>query len=178
MGSEDCTQGADYPCFTFNYSTLPIDFLTFHSYHNGMSNTILDLIQIAEQEIRRDSEDLTRLKKRYPGYDFVRVGNDENNSTVSDARPELSYAQRIILELIESSPFREWTSRTVFTELAAHGQIGFPTDDAGMNAVGLALNALAETGRIKRIHHGRGRDPHRYTPNVEVKDQEPAVAGS
>lgn len=32
-----------------------------------------------------------------------------------------------------------------------------------MNAVGLALTALADAGRITRTHRGRGRDPHRYT---------------
>jgi len=147
-------------------------------YAHGMSETFIDLIQKAEMEIRRDGEDLTRLKQRYPGYDFVRVTGEENNPAGNDARPELSRLQTAVLGLIESSSIREWTSRTVFTELTAGGQISFPNDAAGMNAVALALVALAETGRITRTHPGRGRDPHRYTANKEVKNQEPAVAGS
>lgn len=134
------------------------------------------VIQAAEREIRRDSEDLARLKRRYPGYDFVPVTQAELLST--DAQPVLSYAQRLALTLIESSPFREWTSRTVFTELSAHGKIDFPSEDAAMNAIPLALAALTEMGKIRRVHEGRGRDPHRYTRITEVKDQEPAVAGS
>jgi hypothetical protein len=136
-----------------------------------MSTPILDLIQIAEKEIRRDSEDLTRLKQRYPGYDFVRVGNAEDKPKVN-IRQELSRLQQAVLGLIESSSFREWTSRAVLSELAAGGQVGFPNDDAGMNAVGLALIALSEAGRITRTHQGRGRDPHRYTANREAEDQQ------
>ena len=135
-----------------------------------MSTPILDLIQVAEKEIRRDSEDITRLKQRYPGYDFVRVAPEENNPAGADARPELSRVQTAVLALIESSSIREWTSRSVFTELTAGGQVSFPNDDAGMNAVGLALIALAEAGKITRTHQGRGRDPHRYTPKLEVQE--------
>jgi hypothetical protein len=137
-----------------------------------MSATIQDLIQIAEKEIRRDSEDLTRLKQRYPDYDFVRVAKDEDKPAVNDVRPELSRVQTAVLGLIESSSSREWTSRAVLTELTAGGQVSFPNNDAGMNAVGLALIALAEAGRITRTHQGRGRDPHRYTPN----EKEPPIA--
>jgi hypothetical protein len=150
----------------------------FHVYDYGMSDTILDVIQIAEKEIRRDADDLTRLKQRYPGYDFVRVDQSESAPARITPRPEPSRVQTAILGVIESSSFREWTSRSVLTELTASGQVGFPTDEAGMNAVGLALIAMAEAGRITRTHQGRGRDPHRYTANVEVKYQEPAVAGS
>lgn len=130
-----------------------------------MSATFQDLIHTAEKEIRRDSEDLSRLKQRYPGYDFVRVAKEVDTSTVNDVRPVLSRLQTAILALFKSSAAREWTSRAVLTELTAQGQANFPNDDAGMNAVGLALIALAETGRITRTHQGRGRDPHRYTPN-------------
>jgi hypothetical protein len=127
-----------------------------------MSETISNLIQAAEREIRRDSDDLTRLKLRYPGFDFVRVAKDDR-AAANAAQPELPILQLSILGLIESSSFREWTSRSVLTELVATEQVGFPSDDAGMNAVGLALIALAEAGRITRTHQGRGRDPHRYT---------------
>jgi len=128
-----------------------------------MSETVLDLIQAAEREIRRDSDDLTRLKRRYPGYDFVRVATDDSKPHTEDARPPLSNMQISILGLIESSTDREWTSRSVLTDLTDHGLVSFPSDDAGMNAVGLALIALAEAGEITRTHQGRGRDPHRYT---------------
>ena len=130
-----------------------------------MGETIQDLIQIAEQEIRRDGEDLARLKLRYPEFDFVRVAKKGDKPAANGARPDLSRVQLAVLGLIESSSFREWTSRAVFTELTTQGQFSFPNDDAGMNAVGLALIALAEAGMITRTHQGRGRDPHRYIPN-------------
>ena len=134
-----------------------------------------DLIQAAEREIRRDSEDLARLKKRYPGYDFVLVSKPAEQLAVSTQKsaPPLSILQIGIIGLIESSSSREWTSRTVLTELTDHGQVSFPTDEAAMNAVGLALAALAESGHIVRTHQGRGRDPHRYKAiEKEVRSEE------
>jgi hypothetical protein len=139
-----------------------------------MSETISDLIQTAEKEIRRDAEDLKRLKQRYPDFDFVRVDGETGKPAVSSVRPELSRVQAAVLGLIESSSFREWTSRSVLTELQAQRQASFPNDDAAMNAVSLALIALAEAGKITRTHQGRARDPHRYTQIQEVKNQEPA----
>jgi hypothetical protein len=139
-----------------------------------MSETFLNLIQTAEREIRRDSEDLTRLKQRYPGFDFVKVIKEEKPEA-NAVRPQMPRLQVSILGLIDSLSDREWTSRSVLTDLVDHGLVAFPNDDAGMNAVGLALIALAESGRITRIHQGRGRDPHRYTAiKKEDKTEAPA----
>jgi hypothetical protein len=140
-----------------------------------MSETISNLIQAAEREIRRDSEDLTRLKRRYPCFNFIRVAQEEDGPKANTARPELSYLQNSILGVIVNSTACEWTSRSVLTELTTHDLVGFPSDDAGMNAVGLALTALSEAGQIMRTHQGRGRDPHRYTSICkEDKTEAPA----
>ncbi len=151
------------------------DIPLIHVYYRRMIERGEDLIQAAEREIRRDSEDLSRLKRRYPGYDFILVSKPNENLTVDDRKPAppLSIIQIGVLGVIESSSAREWTSRTVLTELTDHGQVSFPTDEAAMNAVGLALAALAESGHIIRTHQGRGRDPHRYKAiEKEVRSQE------
>lgn len=136
-----------------------------------MSETVLDLIQIAEREIRRDSDDLARLKQRYPGYDFIRVAKEDKS--------ELSELEKTVLGLINEQPDEEWTSRSVVTVIAAGRSYRLPEkDDAAMNAVAAALVALKDARRITRTHEGRGRDPHRYTAIKEVKDKEPAEAGS
>jgi DNA-binding transcriptional ArsR family regulator len=129
-------------------------------------STFESVIQAAEREIRRDTEDLTRLKDRYPGYDFVLVDN---------VRPELSRVQVEILALIESSRDDiEWTSRKILTELAGRVSIA-GNDDVQMNAVTLALTALRDARKIRRVHEGRGRDPHRYKAlEKEVPSEEKA----
>ena len=64
----------------------------------------------------------------------------------------------------------------VFTELTSTGQITFSvSEDVAMNAVGLALTALLDAGRIARTHQGKGRDPHRYTA-VKKEDKTEAPA--
>jgi len=141
-----------------------------------MSETFLDLIQIAEKEIRRDSEDLTRLKRRYPGFDFIPIAS---NGSSNGVQSEPSEMEKTVLNLINEQPDQEWTSRSVVTVIAASKLCRLPEkDDAAMNAVAATLIALKDAKRITRTHEGRGRDPHRYTANMGVKDKEPAEAGS
>lgn len=153
---------------------LPIAFPVFHGYYHGMSDTFLDLIQIAEQEIRRDSEDLTRLKQRYPGYDFVRVDQPAaHRVNVQSPSAELTQLERDVIRVMHSmTPGTVWTSRTVVTGMRTQNLRLPEKDDAAMNAVGNTLIALADAGRITRTHQGRGRDPHRYTVNIETQDQQ------
>ena len=125
-----------------------------------MSERVQDLIQAAEREIRRDSEDLARLKQRYPGFDFVRVEDVQNKADQTSAQ-QPSYLQTAIEGLISTS-VQEWTSRAVFSELTSRGMVSFNNQEAGMNAVALSLTALKDAGKIQRVHEGRGRDPHRY----------------
>jgi hypothetical protein len=116
-------------------------------------DNVIDLIEKAEREIKRDAEDLTRLKVRYPGYDFVRV---------EPAKRQLSALETAILSLINFETEKEWTSRSVTTALRER-PVSLPeNDDAAMNAVGGALIVLVCEKKIRRSHQGRGRDPHRY----------------
>ncbi len=136
-----------------------------------MNETVSDLIQIAEREIRRDSEDLARLKQRYPGYDFVRVDTPR--------LPVLDELEVEILKLINNGSSTEWTSRSVLTALRLGGYHRLPNKvEAAMNAIAAALVSLRDAGKITRVHEGRGRDPHRYTTKLEEKNEEPAEAGS
>jgi hypothetical protein len=81
-----------------------------------------------------------------------------------------------ILDLIDSSPEREWTSRSVATEIRSGGAFRLPErDDAGMNAVAAALISLKEGGNIIRIYEGRGRDPHRYTSTKQASRAPQAI---
>jgi hypothetical protein len=133
-----------------------------------MENSILNLIQHAEREIRRDSEDLTRLKSRYPGYDFVLVRDQANEKPTIPGetraiKQELSSLEKDVLSIIDSDKTLEWTSRTVEAALRSRGLYRLPeNDDAAMNAVSGALISLMDAKKIQRIHQGRGRDPHRY----------------
>lgn len=140
-----------------------------------MSQATENPIELAEREIRRDSEDLARLKQRYPGYDFVRVTGSVVAPAIKETRPVLQVA---ILGIIDTSPEREWTSRSMLAALTEGGQVSFANDTAGMNAVGAALIAMADAGKIIRTHQGRGRDPHRYTSKASRAGHPPAVEES
>jgi hypothetical protein len=143
-----------------------------------MNAAPINPIEAAEREIRRDSDDLTRLKQRYPGYDFVFVGKDGNLVTVQakTVRGELSEMESVVLQLVNSSPETEWTSRSVLSAIQLGALVRLPEKpDAAMNAVGWSLIALMQAGRITRTHQGRGRDPHRYIANKrEDKNETPA----
>ena len=117
-------------------------------------------IEQAEKEIQRDKDDLKRLKKRYPGYDFVPVDKAVAKAPQSQTRP-LSYLDTAVEWLISNS-LQEWTSRAVVKELSDQGRISFNSEEVAMNAVGSALSSLTDAGKIRRVHKGRGRDPHRY----------------
>jgi len=57
----------------------------------------------------------------------------------------------------------EWTSASVRDGLEASGyQLPGASREAAMNAIGLSLGRLVESGRIMRVYEGRGRNPHRY----------------
>lgn len=131
-----------------------------------MDNPFYGLIEQAKKEIRRDIEDLDRLKRRYPGYDFIAVSNREATPTAAPvqvaASKVLSAIEQAALDVVASDP-REWTSREVMTALRESGTYRLPDgNDAAMNSVGLALTALKDANLIQRVHDGRGRDPHRY----------------
>jgi hypothetical protein len=132
-----------------------------------MDRVALSPIALAEMEIRRDREDLDRLKRRYPGYDFLLVGNGAAPSsiptpTLKSQRP-LSGLEQAIFDVMSLARTEEWTSRRIVTTLNENQAFHLSeNDDAAMNAVALALVSLRELGRIQRVHEGKGRDPHRY----------------
>ena len=126
----------------------------------------LSPIEQAEREIQRDKDDLKRLKKRYPGYDFVRVDVPKVSISANgyaQNRVGVSEVESGVLEVINDNPDGEWTSRSMVEFLRVMDKTRLPEkDDAAMNAVGYALIALKEAGKILRVHEGKGRDPHRY----------------
>lgn len=133
------------------------------SYDYRMENG-LDIIKQAEREIRRDAEDLTRLKFRYPGYDFVKVDQSTTQQANSQSSGvELSQLERDVIRVMHSmTPDTQWTSRTVVTGMQTQNLRLPEKDDAAMNAVAYALVSLRDKKKIIRTHEGRGRDPHRY----------------
>jgi hypothetical protein len=124
-------------------------------------------IEHAEKEIRRDREDLKRLKKRYPGFDFLPA---RNGSAAAVAPPppiipsrSLNALEQAVFDEMGSDLVEEWTSRSVAARLLKGTAYRLPeSDEAAMNAVTLALASLKDLGKIERVHEGRGRDPHRY----------------
>jgi hypothetical protein len=129
----------------------------------GMVNpfTMTNAIEQAEKEIQRDKDDLKRLKKRYPGYDFIPVEKSENHHQRTP-KTEFSALELAVLATVESDVNKEWTSRGVIENLRAIGFRLPEKEDAAMNAVGSALIELMEAEKILRSHEGKGRDPHRY----------------
>jgi hypothetical protein len=127
-------------------------------------------IEQAEKEIRRDRDDLKRLKKRYPGYDFLPAKNGSVPITPTTAHAaiqatprQLSALEQAVLDAMASDGAEEWTSKSVVAALRAGTAYRLAqNDEAAMNAVTLALASLRELGKIERVHEGRGRDPHRY----------------
>ncbi len=134
-----------------------------------MATPVLNPIETAEREIRRDREDLERLKRRYPGYDLLPAANGTSapaavsDRPVTPVRPSLNAIEQAVLTTVDSKPLLEWTSRQVIAKIRETVSFRLPEDDAAaMNYVGIALASLTEKGRIIRSHEGRGRDPHRY----------------
>jgi hypothetical protein len=141
-------------------------------------------IEQAEKEIRRDREDLKRLKKRYPGFDFLPLKNGSVSTTPAPAqtittlqtttRP-LNALEQAVLDEMASDLVQEWTSRSVVAALRTGTAYRLAeSDDAAMNAVTLALVSLRELDKIERVHEGRGRDPHRYKVLVAVEKEVPS----
>jgi len=123
-------------------------------------------IELAEREIQRDKDDLKRLKKRYPGYDFVLVESKKlgiDSSSIRQPRADFTELEIAVLAVVNSLPDKEWTSRQILEELKSKTVTLPEKEDAALNAVGYALTALREAGKILRSHEGSGRDPHRYT---------------
>jgi hypothetical protein len=126
---------------------------------------MIDAIEQAEKELKRDKDDLRRLKKRYPDYHFVPIDPKSAPDSVSQRtqKKEFTELQLAVLGVVNSDVDKEWTSRMVTESLRALGSIRLPqNEDAVMNAVGYALIELRDADKILRSHEGKGRDPHRY----------------
>jgi hypothetical protein len=151
-----------------------------------MASSVQNPIDIAEGEIRRDREDLDRLKRRYPGYDFLPSNNGSSASAAAAVvtqratiypRPiaSLSAIEQAILSTVDSEPNEEWTSRGIIMRIRSNGSYRLANnEDAALNAVGIALASLVEKERILRSHEGRGRDPHRYTSILSTEKEVPS----
>jgi hypothetical protein len=151
-----------------------------------MANSAQNPIDNAEMEIRRDREDLKRLKRRYPGHDFLPVSKNGAVSVVESkpapvaaavpAPPPLAALEQAVLAAINSQPNEEWTSRGVVMALRNNGSYRLADNaDAALNAVGIALASLTEKERIIRSHEGRGRDPHRYLSVQAAETEAPEI---
>jgi len=125
----------------------------------------MNAIEQAELELQRDKSDLKRLKKRYPGYDFVPVDPNKQSQHGQPAQPrtEFSELELAVLSVVDSDPDKEWTSRAVFESLRAQHSKLPEKEDAAMNAVGAALIELKTAEKIIRTFEGKGRLPHRYS---------------
>ena len=126
-------------------------------------------IEQAEKEIHRDKADLKRLKKRYPGYDFVPVDAAENHSQRT-TKKDFSELSGLVLSVVAIGMNKEWTSREVFENLRSQGVSLPEKEDAAMNAVGAALIELKDAELIRRTFEGKGRTPHRYTAMPKEKE--------
>lgn len=137
-------------------------------------------IEQAEKELQRDKEDLKRLKKRYPGHDFVPIDPKRvaENQPQRTPRTEFTALELAVLAIVDTDVDKEWTSRMVVESLRALG-IALPEkEDAAMNAVGYALVELKDNDKILRTHEGKGRDPHRYGAIPKEKEATPEEIAS
>jgi len=151
-----------------------------------MASSVQNPVDVAEREIRRDREDLERLRRRYPGYDLLPSANDASASAPAIVaapraaiapRPitSLSAIEQAILNTVNSEPDEEWTSRGIILRIRNSGSYRLAdSDDAALNAVGIALASLVEKERILRFHEGRGRDPHRYISVLSTEKEVPS----
>lgn len=131
-------------------------------------------IEQAEKEIQRDKADLKRLKKRYPGYDFVQVDAAENTAQRA-AKKDFSELGGYVLSVVAVGMDKEWTSREVFENLRSQGVSLPEKEDAAMNAVGAALIELKDAELIRRSFEGKGRTPHRYTAIAPAEAEKEAT---
>jgi hypothetical protein len=131
---------------------------------------MIDAIEQAEKEIQRDKADLKRLKKRYPGYDFVPI--DADNHSQRTPKKDFSELGGAVLSVVLVGKDKEWTSREVFDNLRSQGVSLPEKDDAAMNAIGAALIELKNADLIRRSFEGKGRTPHRYTAIVRAEEKE------
>jgi hypothetical protein len=124
----------------------------------------LDTIRQRELELRRDQDDLERLKTRYPGYDFVPVAKPSEVTDIftGETSTPLSVFDEAVLDTVNSQD-QEWHSRSVMDAMRSAGKRISESDDAAMNAIAIALPLLTERGLIERVHVGR---PHRYRRKV------------
>jgi hypothetical protein len=134
--------------------------------------TMTYAIEQAEKEIQRDKADLKRLKKRYPGYDFVPIDAAETH-TQRTAKKDFSELGGIVLSVVAVGMDREWTSREVFDNLRSQGVSLPEKEDAAMNAIGSALIELKDAELIRRSFEGKGRTPHRYTAITRTEKEAP-----
>jgi hypothetical protein len=151
--------------------------------NRGMVNptTMTNAIEQAEREIQRDKDDLKRLKKRYPGYDFIPVDPKKSeNHQQHTPKTEFSPLELAVWATVKSGVDKEWTSRSVIENLRALGFRLPEKEEAAMNAVGSALIELMESEKILRSHEGKGRDPHRYCdlPTVDIPVEKEAPEGT
>src|ERR1700691_5795872 len=111
-----------------------------------MATPVQNPIDTAEREIRRDREDLARLQRRYPGYDFLPTSNGttasiavSSQTTTPEASVYLSAIEQAVLGAVNAAPGSEFTSRTVIEALRTSGSYRLSeNDDAAMNHVGIA----------------------------------------
>jgi predicted CoA-binding protein len=136
-------------------------------------------IEQAEREIQRDKDDLKRLKKRYPGYDFIPVDPKKSESpTQRQPRTDFSELEMAVLAVVAIGVDKEWTSRSVVESLRSQGYRLPEKEEAAMNAVGYALIELKDAEKILRSHEGKGRDPHRYCALPIEKEAAPEEKAS
>ena len=137
-------------------------------------------IEIAERDIKRDKDDLKRLKKRYPGYDFVPTDPKKmaENQPQHAPKTEFSELEMAVLAVVNTEVDKEWTSRSVIEILRVQAVRLPEKDEAAMNAVGSALIELKDADKILRSHEGKGRDPHRYCAIPIEKEAAPEETAS
>jgi hypothetical protein len=142
--------------------------------------TMTNAIELAEREIQRDKDDLKRLKKRYPGYDFVPVDPKKTAENQPQRAPKTDFTdlELAVLAVVAVGVDKEWTSREVFESLRAQGVRLPEKEEAAMNAVGAALIELKDADKILRSFEGKGRAPHRYSAILKEKEATPEEIAS
>ena len=113
------------------------------------------------------------------GFDFLpaKNGSISTSALAPTTVPQtpsrsLNALEQAILDEMASDAVEEWTSKSVVTALRSGDAYRLADSaDVAMNAVTLALASLKELGKIKRVHEGRGRDPHRYKITAAIEKE-------
>jgi hypothetical protein len=122
--------------------------------------------EYVESEMRLDKAAIDRLKRRYPGWEFLPVSGQQKPPIVvsSNGSQAVEPLAQAVERIIKSLPSHEWTSAGIYAVLAAE-KYPLPEPKAQRMAnISTALGKLSKkpSSSVREVFKGSGRNPNRY----------------